>query len=454
MTTARVAVPGTPGPTGPAPAAPRRLPWDALQIALSASILTTVWRIQDLFPILGKIQAPTLAAVVALGAYVVTTDSRRKARGLRHPITRLVLAVFVWAVLSIPGGVYPGFSFKFVFNDYIKTLVMALLIAGSIRSIEDVDRYARVHVLGACVYSLFVFAFVHVGADGRLGELFYYDANGLALLLATTLPLIIYFLRPAAPTLWRAGAVCAAGIVVLTLMRSGSRGGFLALLGSGLFLLFGFRAIPARARFVSVAGVAVMLLFVGSDKYWQMMGTLLHPTSDYNWSGKDEAGRMEVWKRGMGYMMGAPILGVGASAFPIAEGTISPLAVRQSLGKGLKWSAAHNSFVQIGAELGIPGLLLLILILVNVFRTLAWVSGDARARDGPRARDAALAQALMASVIAYIIAGFFLSEAFSPFLYSVLGMVIGLAKLHPAPAKARARSSRAARRSVANFHTA
>ena len=37
----------------------------------------------------------------------------------------------------------------------------------------------------------------------------------------------------------------------------------------------------------------------------------------------------------------------------------SPFAERQQLGRGVKWNAAHNS-CQVGAELGIPGLLMFV----------------------------------------------------------------------------------------------
>src|SRR5207247_11224361 len=42
------------------------------------------------------------------------------------------------------------------------------------------------------------------------------------------------------------------------------------------------------------------------------------------------------------------------------EGTISPLARLQERGRGVRWGAAHNTFIQVGAELGVPGLLLFI----------------------------------------------------------------------------------------------
>src|SRR3989442_13656065 len=98
---------------------------------------------------------------------------------------------------------------------------------------------------------------------------------------------------------------------------------------------------------------------------------------------------MEVWKRGIGYMLGRPLLGVGAQAFGVAEGTLAPEAVeREEYGKGFKWSTAHNAFVEIGAEIGVLGLLLFGALLVGGFRGLA------RARRGPQREAAVLARAL------------------------------------------------------------
>jgi len=82
------------------------------------------------------------------------------------------------------------------------------------------------------------------------------------------------------------------------------------------------------------------------------MHTIIKPEEDYNRTA--EEGRVKIWKRGIGYMMLHPVFGVGAANFPVAEGTISPLAGRTEVGLGVKWGAAHDSFVQIGAELGIP----------------------------------------------------------------------------------------------------
>src|SRR5204863_417492 len=77
---------------------------------------------------------------------------------------------------------------------------------------------------------------------------------------------------------------------------------------------------------------------------------------DYNWQSQE--GRREIWFRGLGYMLDHPLVGIGINNFERAEGTISDKARRSFAGDPIRWTAPHNSFVQVGAELGFPGLIL------------------------------------------------------------------------------------------------
>ena len=84
-------------------------------------------------------------------------------------------------------------------------------------------------------------------------------------------------------------------------------------------------------------------------------------------------------------MVANPVLGLGPGNFPIAEGTLSAIAARQQFGIGVRWNAAHNSYVQIGAELGFPGLVLYLAVIASAFQALR--------------RSADLAPALTASLL-------------------------------------------------------
>ena len=126
-------------------------------------------------------------------------------------------------------------------------------------------------------------------------------------------------------------------------------------------------------------------------------------------------------------MLDHPFLGVGAQAFGIAEGTLAPEAARlEEYGKGFKWSTAHNAFVEVGAEIGVFGLLLFVGLFVGAFRILA------RVRRGPLREGALLARALTASLVGFAVTAFFLSQAYSAYFYTLLGMTLGLARVRDA----------------------
>lgn len=398
-----------------------RLPPGMFEWLAVTLVLVYVWRIQDLFGILGLIKFPILVSLAALWLFL---DGRatRSAPRYRHRLVRISTFILVWMLFSVPGGVYPGLSLRFIVNDHVKTYIMMLMLIASIRQYADVERLILAYVLGAGLYCVEILTTFQIEASGRLGDLFYYDSNDLAMFLVCTLPLLVYFMRAGARIWLRLVALPIAGIFIITIVRAGSRGGFLGLIGVAIYLLFGFRAVAGRIRFGAVALCAILLFSVAGPVFWNMMGTMLKPEDDYNFNGT-ESGRQAIWQRGMGYMKSHPIAGVGANAFPQAEGMISELAGEQAEGHGVKWSAAHNSFVQIAAELGIPGIVAFIAQIGTMLMTCISL---VRKRSRASPDEQALAQALIGTIIGYAICGFFLSQAYSAYLYATCAVLVGL----------------------------
>ncbi len=408
--------------------------WALYQGMVSVMVLTFVWRMQEVFPILQPIHLTELASVAAIALYLVTGGPDRTLRAVRHPIARWMGAILLLSMLSVPGGVFPGHSFRFLVEDHLKTIVLVVVLAAAIRDSGDAARFAGVHVLGGIVYCWAVLVRFDVQADGRLAGLYFYDANDLGLLLVCTLPLALFFLQRRTHALWRAGILLAGALFVLALLKTGSRGGFLGLVVALGYLLFGSRVVPRRARIPAVVGAVAVLIALAGDGYWTKMSTLLNPTQDYNWSGKSESGRMEVWKRGLGYMADRPLLGVGVNAFYAAEGALSPLAKTQFYGRGFKWSAPHNSFVQIAAELGVFGIASFLGLLWSAFRAARRI-GTPPGGAGPSERSSAvLGHALATAMVGFAVTGFFLSQAYSAYGYSLFAILIGLGSvLTPRP---------------------
>jgi O-antigen ligase len=426
---------------------------NALLVSLTGALLTYVWRVQDLFPALVAIRLLEIFSFAVPALFLLDRRAQLQCTAaLRRPVTRIVLFLALMAAISVPTSLWPGMSFEYLMKNLLPAIVLSLAVMGAISSLLDVRRFVWAQVLGASLYSAIILTRFDIGPDGRLGNLVFYDANDLGMLLVCTVPFTIYLLRHARGLVPRAFAGASLVLCLLTIVKTGSRGAFLGLLAVSLYLVFRFASVHLTTRLLTVGAVVAALVVGAGDTYWTAMGTLLKPTEDYNWVGNQSGGRMMVWGRGIGYMEGRPFSGVGLAAFPMAEGTISPLAAQQSYGDGLKWSAAHNSFVQVGAELGVPGLALFVAIVWLTFRTAARLARDALARAPADVAVAGLASVHAAVVVGYAVSGFFLSQAYSPYLYFVVGTVVGLdmvvrkrwrAAGHGAAAAARERSRRA-----------
>ena len=420
MTEAVIAAPPA---TVRAPAPPSRerpLAWDTLLVCVAVYLATSVGRIHQLFPILGVFKPALLATALAIGLYLLQQHGRRRMHLLNARTTTCLLGLLLWGALSIPFALNQGVAFHF-WIDLARTIVMALIIAGSVRGARDLSRLMFVYCAVTVLFTGVILSRFQLGGDSwRLGRLYYYDANDLATLIATAMPIALYFLLGQRRPLVRLLAVAGLLILSVGLIRSGSRGGFIALLAVALFVLLGFTTISARARVAGLIAILAVVFAAASDRYWEQMQTIINPRQDYNLT--SDEGRLKVWKRGVDYMLDHPVLGVGGQNFAVAEGTISPLARRRELGRGVRWGAAHNTFIQVGAELGIPGLLLFLGVLVTAFRSLRRV-----ARRAPEL--ARLSQALTAALIGFLAGSIFLSLAYHDMLYTLIAFALALTKV-------------------------
>jgi O-antigen ligase len=410
----------------PAPAS-RTARWDLLLVCVAVYIASGVGRVHDLFPVLLPLKPALLSTLLGVALLLLQQNGRRRIGLLRSRATTCLVWLLVWGALSVPFALTQGVAFQY-FMDLARAIVMYVVIAASIRDLRDVERLTLVYFAVTVLYTALILSRFELGPDNwRLGRLYYYDANDLATLIATAMPLGLYFALAHRRLVLRLLAAVSIVILVVALIRSGSRGGFLAFLAIVAFILLRFTTVRAPAR---IAGLVVILAVLGataSDKYWAQMRTITTPNADYNMT--DDAGRMRIWKRGMGYMMERPVFGVGMGNFQTAEGTLSPMARLAERGRGVRWGAAHNTFVQIGAELGIPGLLLFVTLIGSIFASLRRVARSAL-RAGPGGADTArLAQTLMAALVGFVVGGFFLSLAYADMLYTLAALALALGKV-------------------------
>ncbi len=399
-------------------------------LAVSVMILTYVWRVQDLYPALGTLKVPVIASLAAIALWIGDADARRKFDDIKLPLFKVLVGILILMLISVPTSYWPGKSVRFLYQDYLKTFAFMIVCAASIRRFEDVEWYLKVHFMGALMYSLSALAKFQVNSEGRWGGLRYYDANDFALVLVCTIPLAVYFLRGQAKLVWRLVALGSILVFAITLIKTGSRGGFVAFMAAMTYILFTFRALTVKLRMTAVVMAFGGVLVLAGDTYWEYMSTMLNPSEDYNMT--STVGRKAIWTRGFGYMLDRPISGVGVRAFSQAEGRSETSRFLASNDAGFKWSAPHSSFVEIAAELGVTGIVLFVMALYLAIKSLSLVRESPRVPRDPRCDEVALSQAVIGAFIAYCVAGAFLSHAYSAHLYSLFALSLGMTKLYPA----------------------
>jgi putative inorganic carbon (hco3(-)) transporter len=402
--------------------------WDLLLACIAGFVLTAVGRVHELFPALNVVRPAMTTGLLSIILLSLDSQSIRRWRSISTGTTTWLVALLIWAVLSVPGALSAGHSFDFVTGEFAKTVAMAIVLACAVRGGRDVERIAAVVFWAAALYASVVLFRFDIGGDTdwRLGKLYYYDANDFATFAVASMPLGVYLARRARTWLGRGMPVIALIVISAAFVRSGSRGGFLALLATALFIVLSLRAISIFKRVAAVAVVAVVVFVAASDRYWNAMGTILSDT-DYNQTA--ESGRLQIWKRGVGYVLHQPVFGVGPDNFQAAEGQLSSMASRQQYGVGVRWNAPHDTFLQVAAELGIPALVFFVLMMFGAFRDLhprryPIIDPTRRPPVPP-----ALKQALRASLLGFVVGSLFLSLAYTNLLYTLIGLSIAVSKL-------------------------
>lgn len=391
------------------------VPKDGYRLALWAMVLLSISRLHQHLGPLAAIRPALLTALVALGFAAMNPGVLRFVNLKTRP-AKYMIALVVMACISVPFAISMGNSGKFLLDTYFRVVLSYVLVTLALRNSRNLSQFVWVWVISCAIlswFATFVFSLSTQGGSARLSNLYMYDANDLGLILVVGVPLTLAVIE----TSGRTGRLVASGILLwmgLAIARSGSRGTFVGLLLLVPAFLLMARHIAIRKRVLAISVLAGSLMIAAPFGYWEQMQSLMHPTQDYNWT--SETGRKQVALRGLGYLKDRPLTGLGVGNFPKAEWTLSEMAEDRFRNRGIKGSAAHNTWVQAGAEMGVPGL---ILWTVFVFGTMVAVMKQ-RARLPVSWRYGDPDQRMLFALATYIplsILGFAITSTFVSFVY-------------------------------------
>lgn len=340
---------------------------DPMRVLLFLLTVLTVSQVHQHYPILMKLRPALLLFLASTGYAYLNPRYLTKANVFEQWPMRIVAVLAVLGCASAVFGISLGRSATFILDVYIKVLVYAVLLAVCVRDAKDLFTLVWGYVVGCGIlafFSLFVFGIKRTGNAefARLDHLYMYDANDIGVILSIGLALTLFLLASSPKLSRRLSLVAIALGISATIARSGSRGGFIGLAVLGVAAMLLVNSVSASRKLIIVAAAFIALTLGAPPGYWKQMGTVMQPKEDYNYSTLD--GRKALAERGMGYMMKYPLFGLGMNNFARAECTISPKLVTLSRTGPIRCTPPHNSYVQAGAELGIPGLVLWVSLVV------------------------------------------------------------------------------------------
>ncbi len=406
------------------------LQFTPIRLAIGALILISIGRVHDHVPMLAAMRPGLLlTAFCVLLAFIRPEAIRlQNLTGAWPP--KAIGALFFTSVISAVLGLSFGASASFILTRYLPILTLFVLTIIVTRHTGDLIWLFVAYTFSVLVLSfasIFLSEPIYFNGTVRQGGAGMYDGNDIGVVLMVGLPIAMILLRSHQRLLMLLGTLAILGSLA-SLILAASRGGFLGLIVGGAAILALSPSLKAPGRIVIAAMAAGSFLFLAPENYRTQMSTLLNPQADYNLT--SETGRLAIWTRGLGYVREYPIFGIGPDNFVRAGWTISPQGQAGLFGASLRDQAPHNSFLQVWAEMGSVGLLIWLSILsFGVVYPLVlrrrmprrWLNGGSSDQRFLYLS----ASYLPASFLGFAVTTFFVSHAYTPIFYVMVGVLTG-----------------------------
>ena len=411
------------------------------QLAFAGLYLFTLLlyvRPNELFPeVLGTFPIPRIVAIIAIAAYIAGIMGSGR-RLTIVPIELKILALIAaLGVLFAPLASSPSDSVDTLLDMFIKVIIIFILMINVITTHHRLRlMLSLVVVCGTIFAALAIRSYLigdftlvekkNVGVVGLriVGAVggFFGNPNDLAISLNLLLPLAVALALTSTGLKRMLYLVCG-GILIGGVIVTFSRGGFLGLASLAFVFLWKVgrqnRAVTALAL-AGLLGVLVLALPVGyAGRITSMFNIGEDPT------GSSQA-RRDLLDRAANVAAHHPIIGIGMGNFHI-------YSVHEQV--------AHNSYLEIAAELGLVGLGAYLLVIFAPLRSLRRIERETTIQEtGPliyRYSEQLLQRdihyfsiALQAVLVAYMVCSFFGSIQYQWFLYYPVAYAIVLRRIH------------------------
>lgn len=326
-------------------------------------------------------------------------------------VTVLLLSFLAWTgFTTIFAFVQP--SAWNTFQQFAKTLAMVFVTLMLARDRERINWLVWVIVASLGFYGVKGGAFTLVTGGsyhifGPAGS-FIADNNDLAMALCMVLPLMRYLQLQATKKTLKIFLGAGMALTGIAILGTYSRGGMIGLAIVTVALL-----VKGRRRLV----LALALLVIGATAYnfmpakWVARMDTLHHAQEVD----SAQTRIQSWKFAANVALHRPLIGGGINLYQDAG-----LWARYAP-EGAVRRAVHSIYFRVLGEQGFPGLVLFLALLVASWRNCSRVRK--RLQQSPEGRWAYdLASMLQVSLVAYAIAGAFLTSTYFDLSYQLMAL--------------------------------
>lgn len=362
----------------------------------------------------------SIAQIVAIATLAVYLPSQLYVEGritiLTTEVACLLFLVF-WAAITIPFATDPLIAWETFSETLLKVAIIFVIAVNVVRTPKRLKSLIWLSIGIGILLSYQALELYIAGEFKTEGYRISVDSNGmfvnandLAMHLVIFAPIAIALGVAAKRFFSRIIYFVFAILMIVGVVVTQSRGGFLGLIAVFLILVWKIGK-EKRLKAVSIAVlIAILFVMLAPGNYGIRLLSIFDSSFDPNGSASS---RSQLLWRSIWVTLRNP-LGVGLGNSPIF---------------GIHNQQTHNSYTQISSELGLPVLIAYVTMMISPIRKLAAIENDLF-RNTEQAWIYYLSIGIQASIVGYMITSFFGSVAYGWYLYYPIAYAIALRRIY------------------------
>ncbi len=383
------------------------------------------YRPEDFIPGLAYIPMAKITGIFAILALMFGLMSGGKVK-IPAAVKFLWLMLFQM-MLCVPFAIWRGGAFSTISDKFSKAVVVAMLISMAVVMVRELRKLLWIQVSAVALVVFFSLLVHHTNNDGRLvgvQKSILENPNDLAINIAISFPIGMVFMlnsKGFKKVIW----IFALFLMPIAIFMTYSRSGLLAFILTLAVCVWEYGIKGKRRSLVAtVAGTLVLGFAVSltSSHYRARVESIAMGNIEGSGDKGSLDARKELLKKSLYTAVTHPLFGVGPGCFILVDSG---------------WMVAHNSYSELAAETGFPGLILFLLTMAAGFKNIRtvrqtpWYEHDAEVR--------LFTQALWASMAAYMLAACFASTEYNLYPYFMVGYTCAMVRItaQPLPDKKR-----------------